>query len=202
MHKKKNTDKRIQACMDYCYYFDGVKSDSPVFLEIGCGKGAFICENAQNFPDINFAAVEKISDVIVMAMEKAKSLNLQNVKFLTADAKNLGDFFAPGQISRIYLNFSDPWHKRYQYNKRLTAPFFLEIYKKILKPGANIILKTDNVGFFDFSVKNLSLNGFDVKNKTYDLYAGEFLDGNVQTEYEKNFVEQNMKICYLDAVLT
>ena len=200
MRKKKHTDERIQACFDYIFTPCNNGNVRKTYLEIGCGKGDFICAMAQNFPGINFVAVERNTDVIITAIEKAKSLNLPNVKFMIIDAINLADYFAPEKISRIYLNFSDPWHKRYQHNKRLTYPDFLGIYKKILEPDAKIILKTDNKDFFDYSIKSLSSNGFLIQHKTYDLYNSEFLDGNIQTEYEKNFVSRNISICYLEAV--
>ncbi|MCL2771853.1 MAG: tRNA (guanosine(46)-N7)-methyltransferase TrmB [Oscillospiraceae bacterium] len=200
MRKKKHADKRIQECMDYMRWNDMFEDGKPVYLEIGCGKGNFICDMAQKYPDANFIAVEKISDVIVIAMEKAKNLNLSNVKFMIADAKELESYINNSSISGIYLNFSDPWNKRYQHNKRLTHPLFLEVYKKILKPKSKIELKTDNQDFFDFSIRNLSSNGFNVENSTYDLYNSEFLNGNVQTEYEKNFVSQKIPICYLLAL--
>ena len=201
IRKKKHTSERIDLCAEYFYKSEPQKKQ-PAVLEIGCGKGDFICETAQQFPDADFVAVEKISDVIVAAMEKAKSLNLSNVKFIVSDAKNLADYFPSNSIDTLYLNFSDPWHKRYQHNKRLTSPEFLGVYKKFMKPDAEIILKTDNTELFNYSLKTLPLNNFKITRKTYDLYASEFLDGNVQTEYEKKFVEQNIKICYLIAVLT
>jgi len=202
MRKKKNSEKRIQACAAFLDWEAMFAKDRTVHLEIGCGKGDFICAKAKKFSEINFIAVEKITDVIVTAVEKAKGENLPNVRYFIADAKNLADFFKFGTISTIYLNFSDPWHKRYQHDKRLTSGKFLEVYKKILKPEAQIILKTDNKDFFDFSVKSFSGNGFAVQNKTYDLYNSEFFnpDENIQTEYEKNFAAQNIPICYLEAV--
>ena len=204
MRKKKHAEERIQVCIDSGYMQWNVlfENDKPVHLEIGCGKGDFICSMALKFPDVNFIAVEKSTNVVVIAMEKAKNLNLTNIKFIIADAKELEHHFKPETISCIYLNFSDPWHKRYQQNNRLTSPVFLDIYKKFLKPNAKIILKTDNKDLFDFSVKTLPLNGFEIIDKTYDLYNSDFLNGNVQTEYEKKFVEQGVNICYLSAVLS
>ena len=201
MRKKKNTDERIQACAGYMYR-NGVSERKNLHLEIGCGKGNFICATAQKFPEINFTAVEKIPDVIVSAIEKAKSLNLPNIKFLIADAKNLAEYFSKDSIDTLYLNFSDPWHKRYQHNNRLTSPAFLEIYKKIMKPNAKIIFKTDNTELFDYSIKNMPVHNFEIIRKTYDLYNSEFFVGgdNIQSEYEKKFAEQNIKICYLEAV--
>jgi len=199
MRKKKHTDERIQACSEYMQWNDMLKKDKSAHMEIGCGKGDFICNMALKYPDINFIAVEKISDVLVIAVEKAKSLNIPNVRFVAADIKEFSNYLENDIISTIYLNFSDPWHKRYQYYNRLTYPTFLEIYKKILIADAKIIMKTDNVDFFDYSVKTISTNGFVVENNTHDLYNSEFLEGNVPTEYEKNFVSQNIKICYLSA---
>jgi len=215
MRKKKNTGARIQACSDYMNWndmlendkinkFDKIdKIDKFVCLEIGCGKGDFICGMARKFPGVNFIALEIISDVIVSAMEKAKNLDLPNVRFINGDAIKLEEYFADFKISQIYLNFSDPWHKRYQANKRLTSPVFLEIYKKILKPDSKIIMKTDKKEFFDYSVKSFLSNGFIIDRMTHDFYNSDFFDPeeNIQTEYEKNFVSQNFPICYLEAIL-
>lgn len=202
MRKKKNAEKRIQACADFMDWETMLDPGRPVHLEIGCGKGDFVCAMAKKFPEVNFVAVEKITDVIVTAVEKARSENLPNARYFIADAKNLAEYFEPGAISAIYLNFSDPWHKRYQQDKRLSSAKFLEVYKKILKPGAKITLKTDDRDFFDFSAKSFSANGFSVERKTYDLYSSDFFDPaeNIQTEYEKNFAAQKLPICYLEAI--
>ena len=201
MRKKKHAAERIQACAGYMNIDDMLENEKAIYLEIGCGKGDFICGMAQKYPDINFVAAEYSPDVIVMAMEKAKNLNLTNVKFIITDAKNLDKYFPENKIAAIYLNFSDPWRKRYQWHFRLTHTSFLQVYKKILKPGAVILLKTDNKDFFSFSVKSLTSNGFIIKNHTCDLYNSELLNGNIQTEYEKKFVGQNIHINYLTAVL-
>ena len=178
-----------------------METDKFICLEIGCGKGDFICAMAQKFPDSIFMGVERIPDAVVSAMEKAKGLNLPNLNFIICDAKGLEDYFPGGAIDVIHLNFSDPWPKRYQHNKRLSSPVFLDVYKKIMKPGGKIILKTDNRDLFGYSLKILPQNRFEIKNKTYDLYGSEFLNGNIQTEYEKRFVSHGIKICYLEASL-
>jgi len=198
IRKKKHTSERIDLCAEYFYKSEPQKKQ-PAVLEIGCGKGDFICEAAKKFPGQKFIAVEKISDVIIAAIEKAKNENIQNLKFIISDAKDLEKFLPENSINTIHLNFSDPWPKRYQHNKRLTSGEFLEVYKKIITIKANIILKTDNRDFFDYSIKNLNLNNFNILNHTFDLYKSEFLDGNIQTEYEKKFISQNIKICYLKA---
>lgn len=211
MRKKKNADKRIADCaglvIERPQDMKGVwhtvyQNNLPLHLEIGCGKGDFICGMAQKYPEVNFIAIEKISDVIVVALEKAKQLELANVRFIIGDAANLTEYFAKREISQIYLNFSDPWKKRYQHNKRLTHLSFLDMYKTILKEGSTIFFKTDNRELFDFSVKSFGQNGFTLNGVTYDLHGSEFAADNIMTEYEKNFAGQNIPICRFAATLT
>ncbi|MCL2096028.1 MAG: tRNA (guanosine(46)-N7)-methyltransferase TrmB [Oscillospiraceae bacterium] len=208
MRNKKNAAERIAACGDYLFGIDLIPQNMPVRLEIGCGKGGFICKSAETLPEVFFIGMEKIPSVIVSAIEKANGLNLDNLKFITGDAKNLPDYFPGDFIDLIYLNFSDPWHKRYQHDRRLTSPFFLNIYKKILKKNSKIILKTDNINLFDYSLKTMPENNFNIKLKTYDLYKSEFYNApkinpasKIQTEYEKKFLEKNIPVCYLEAEL-
>ena len=196
LRKKKHRDARLEACAGL-YFDSGFRK--PVFLEIGCGKGGFICGLACDNPDINFAAVERNPDVILIAMEKARGMGLKNLRFINDEAENLADYFGPEQVAGIYLNFSDPWHKNYQVRKRLTYKTFLDIYKNILVPGSKIIMKTDNRKLFDFSVKSLYDNGFLIFSLTHDLYSDGVPDDNIQTEYEKKFVGQGIKICRLEA---
>jgi len=202
MRKKKHRNSRIESCSDLLFCFDAFDFKLPVFLEIGCGKGGFICELARLNPDFNFVALERNPDVAVLAMEMAAGLGLNNLRFIIGDAIGLDTYFKPSEVSGIYLNFSDPWHKNYQIHKRLTYKSYLEIYKRILIPGSKIIMKTDNQPFFDFSVRSLSANGFEILNQTRDLYSGEFSEckGNIQTEYEKKFVGEGVKICRVEAV--
>ena len=109
----------------------------PIFLEIGCGKGTFVCETAKRNPDKFFVAVEKVRDVMVMAMEKCVAAELKNVVFADIDAAKLGEVFAEGELSGIYLNFSDPWPKKKHAKRRLTYVAFLNRYKRIIKEGAS-----------------------------------------------------------------
>ena len=196
MRKKKRREERIAARAGLHF---GRGFGTPVFLEIGCGKGGFICELAKNTPGHNFVAVERNRDVVLLAMERADRLGLGNVRFLIAEAEKLADYFEPGQVAGIYLNFSDPWHKNAHAHRRLTHGRFLSVYKKIMMPGASLSMKTDNQGLFDFSVKSLAENGFEIISCTRDLYAGGCLCGNVQTEYEQKFVAEGAKIYRLEA---
>ena len=113
-------------------------NDHPVSLEIGCGKGSFIVELARRFPQRNFIAMERVSDVILTAMECCARAGLSNIRFLIADAQFLPDYFAPGSIQTIYLNFSDPWPKKGYAKRRLTHANFLKLYRDILPQGGTI----------------------------------------------------------------
>ncbi|MBQ6701959.1 MAG: tRNA (guanosine(46)-N7)-methyltransferase TrmB [Clostridia bacterium] len=197
--KKKHGAERLAAVSDLFIESPELFTDKPTFLEIGCGKGKFIIENALKNPDINYIAVEKVSDVILLAAEKANSENLTNIKFMICDAKGLSEIFPAHSVDRIYLNFSDPWPKAGHYKRRLTYKAFLEVYRTILKDDGAIFFKTDNAGLFEFSLEQFKEDGWDLKNITYDLHNSEFAKDNIMTEYEKNFSEKGFNIHRLEA---
>ncbi len=204
MRKKKNGEERIKACADYLI---GDASDAslskmlPAELEIGCGKGRFICEKAKNNPNVNYIAVEVMTDALITALESASKDNIPNLKFINVNAKELETYFKKGDISVIYLNFSDPWHKARHYKRRLTYKAFLEVYKNILSSDGKICFKTDNRPLFDFSVEQLRENGFRVCDLTYDLHNSPFNEGNIMTEYEIKATQKEIPINSLTAYL-
>ena len=170
------------------------KNENPVHIEIGCGKGGFITALAEKNPDINYIAIEKNGDVLVLAMEKAVQKGLKNVRFIFGDASFLNDIVAPGEISRIYINFCDPWHKTGHAKRRLTHRNYLEIYKKLLEPkNGDVFFKTDNRKLFEFSLNECADLGLKMRNITLDLHNSGY-EGNIMTEYEKLFSEQGMPI--------
>ncbi len=175
-------------------------NDNPLYLEIGCGKGQFICEMAALFPDINFIAVEINPNVIYTACKKAEDRALSNVWFLQLRAEYLSKFIEDGAIDRIYLNFSCPFPKKKYESHRLTSSRFLNIYKQLLADDAEIHQKTDNMHFFEFSIEQLSQNGFSLKNITLDLHSSGF-EGNIMTEYEKRFTDLGQPIYRLEAYI-
>ena len=203
MRKKKHGAERILACAALFYNTDRDISflQPPLRLEIGCGKGGFICEAARREPDVHFIAVEKITDVILLAMERAQRENLTNLRFLNCDAAKLTDILPPHCLERIYLNFSDPWPKKGYYKRRLTYRGFLDIYRELLCDNGAIHMKTDNPALFDFSLNELSENGFLLQNVTRDLHNSEWENDNIHTEYESLFAAQGIKINRLEAVL-
>lgn len=211
MRKKKHGDERIEACSNLLLPFDEesgkYKDDNflncqkPIMLEIGCGKGAFILETARRNPDVNFIAVEKISNVIIAALEKVKAEGITNVRFVNADAIKVCEGLQEHSVSRLYLNFSDPWPKKGYAKRRLTHRNFLECYKRILKEDGAVFFKTDNRPLFDFSLEEFNACGFKLKAVTTDLHASMYADDNVMTEYETNFSSMGIKINRLEAYL-
>ena len=208
MRKKKNCAARMERCGDVLIkdsethkgqWSAVFENDNPVHLEIGCGKGGFVAGMAELHPEVNFIAIEKVEDVLVMAMEKAVEKKLQNVRFMSMDAEKIDEYFEKGEISRIYLNFSDPWKKNKQAKRRLTHKNFLDRYKRILENGSYIWFKTDNKQLFEFSLNSFAAENFKLENITLDLHNSKF-EGNVMTEYEKKFAEQGQPIYRLEAV--
>ncbi len=197
MRKKKHGEERLLA-VSSLFIRDGLELKGPVFLEIGCGKGAFARGLAEKEPEARIVAMEKISDVILLAAE-ALPPEIKNVSFLNDDARYLDKLFRENSVDRIYLNFSDPWPKAGHFKRRLTYRGFLALYRKILKPDGKIFLKTDNRPLFDFSIRELRESGWEVDGVTYDLHRSPMNDGNIETEYEKLFSARGEPIHRLEA---
>lgn len=176
-------------------------NDNPIHIEIGMGKGQFIMTLAGQNPDINYVGIEKYSSVLVRAIEKQEVENLPNLYFIRMDAENIADVFEKGEISRIYLNFSDPWPKDRHAKRRLTSVQFLERYEKILAEEGHVIFKTDNRELFNFSLEQVELAPhWELLNYTFDLHHSEYVQGNVMTEYETRFVEKGNAICRMEII--
>lgn len=174
--------------------------ERPLWLEIGCGKGQFACELAKQHPEINIVAVEKNSNVIVQACERAKESGVTNVRFLKCAAEYITKYLRPGSVERLFLNFSCPFPKKSHQSHRLTSPVFLKLYRELLAEGAEIHQKTDNRQLFEYSLEQLSDHGFTLKNISLDLHHSDF-EGNIITEYEQRFVSQGLPIYRLEAYL-
>ena len=163
------------------------RNDHPVEVEIGCGKGMFLTEMARLHPEVNYIGIEKFSSVLVRAVEKADLEPLKNLRYIRFDAAEILDIFTPGEVSGIYLNFSDPWPKARHAKKRLTHREFLEKYTTVLAPGGLLTQKTDNEGLFDFSLEELQASGWEILAETRDLHRSPLAEGNVMTEFERKF---------------
>lgn len=198
MRKKKNGEARMLACADY-FINEKPYAKTDIMIEIGCGKGGFMMQLAKANPKNEYVCIEKISDVILLAAEKMKREELTNVKLLNCDAEALPEYFAEGSVKRIYLNFSDPWPRPKHAKRRLTAPKYLEIYKKLLSDDGAIFFKTDNRILFDYSLETLEAAGFRLEKLTYDLHNSEYEKDNLHTEYEDNFSAKGFTINRVEA---
>lgn len=169
------------------------ENDNPIHIEIGMGKGKFIIGMAKANPNINFIGIEKYDSVMVKAVKLLDEMEeLHNLKLLLLDAEKIEDVFS-NEISRIYLNFSDPWPKSKHEKRRLTSSTFLKKYENIFVGKKEIIQKTDNRDFFDFSVQSIKEFGYIIDFISYDLHS-ENDATNIQTEYEEKFSNAGVKI--------
>jgi tRNA (guanine-N7-)-methyltransferase len=175
-------------------------NDNPIHIEVGMGKGQFIMELAARNPQVNYVGIEKYSSVLVRAVEKQREAKLPNVRFIRMEAEGLCEAFGAGEVSRIYLNFSDPWPKDRHAKRRLTSRQFFERYDVVLAPGGEVQFKTDNVALFDWSLEEIGQTKWSVVAQTHDLHADEDMNrGNVMTEYEQRFSSMGNPICKLVA---
>lgn len=175
------------------------QNSNPIEIEIGMGKGKFIMELAMKNPDINYIGVERYCTVLLKAIQKRAELDLPNLYFLCVDAKDLSEIFAPGEINKIYLNFSDPWPKDRHAKRRLTSKTFMDVYGEILAKEGVVEFKTDNKILFDYSLESIPESGWKIEASTFDLHHSEMNEGNVMTEYETKFSQEGKAICKLIA---
>lgn len=175
------------------------QNDHPIYIEVGMGKGRFITQLAIENPDKNFIGIEKYSSVLLRALEKREQLpELTNLYFLRMDAEDLEQVFASGEVSGIYLNFSDPWPKDRHAKRRLPSKEFLARYDKILKKEGKVEFKTDNIDLFRFALEQVEEAGWKLEAHTFDLHNdSEMVKGNIMTEYEERFSSQGNPICKL-----
>lgn len=210
MRKKKHAEERIAACGEllvtepqsfsgkwreaFAARLERCVDTAALSLEIGCGKGAFVLEMARREPETLFVAVECCREALLLAMEKVKDAGVPNILFLHENAADLDQIFAPEEVDRIYLNFSDPWPKARHAKRRLTAPSFLALYARILKQDGFLRQKTDNVILFESSLENYKALGWRLSDLTRDLHASPENADNIETEYEKNFSAKGFAI--------
>ena len=219
MHRKSRLDERISACGDivkvadlsdknmkraaltpeYLPFNDIFGNDNPVCLEVGCGKGKFVCEMAAKNPQVNYVACEKISNVLIEALEMAKKEGLKNVYFLNCAAEVLEKYFERGSVEKVYLNFSNPLPKEGYKKQRLTHPRFLSIYGGLLKKGGQIIQKTDDENFYAFSLESYKEMGFDIVYTCEDYKNPD--EDDAETEHERHFKDMGKRIYRIKVVV-
>ena len=204
--KKKHGAERIAACAALLIEDTAKLKENPdaffaekrpLHLEIGCGKGSFACGISAQRPDVNLIAMEVVADVMVTALERAMACREErpdNLRFLIGNAENLTEWLPAHSVDCLYLNFSDPWHKSHHAKRRLTHRDFLARYREVLKVGGVLRFKTDNVNLFEFSLEEFAAMGLRTENLTRDLHNSPYNEGNIMTEYEKNFSEKGFPI--------
>ena len=171
-------------------------------IELGMGKGSFIIKNSYLYKDNNYIGIEKSSTIVLKAIENLKNAkttyqyDYDNLNFLCIDIDKINEYFKDDTISKIFINFPDPWPKKRHENRRLTHINFLNKYYSLLKTDSYIEFKTDNKDLFDFSIEEIKKSKFKLIKHTYDLHNDkEMINGNIMTEYEEKFTKKNIPIC-------
>lgn len=176
------------------------KNNNDIHLELGCGRGGFVSKRAKLYPDTNFISIDLKDEVLVYALRKVQEAELENVRITPLNIMFVEELFEKDEISRIYINFCNPWPKDRHNKRRLTHTKFLTEYKKFLKPQGEIWFKTDDTDLFEASIEYFKESGFDIEVLTYDLHKDNFED-NVVTEYEAKFTGLGMKTMFILARL-
>ncbi|MGE4353295.1 MAG: tRNA (guanosine(46)-N7)-methyltransferase TrmB [Oscillospiraceae bacterium] len=201
MRKKRNLIPRLMRCervhiknpeANCGTWLKSIPGFTELHLELGCGKASFTVSTAAVKPTILYIGIEKIADAMVVGMEHACEIGLQNIRFTNRDVLKLPEMFAPQEVSRIYINFCDPWPKKRDEKRRLTSPGFLALYRTVLRDGGEIHFKTDNLPLFEYSLKSFEQSGWVLSEITNDLHGGGVC--GVMTDYESKFHEQGIKI--------
>lgn len=198
----------LKGCWNYKHF----KNNHPIVVELGCGGGEYTIGLAQRFPDKNFIGVDIKGDRIWKGAKSALQQNLQNVVFLRTKIDFIEYAFSENEVDEIWITFPDPQAKNNRANKRITSPEFIHRYKKFLKISGLIHLKTDHIGFFDYTLKVIAEAGHSLLTNTSDLYldlqninhalkAEEDLL-SINTFYEQKFRNKGAKICYLRFKIT
>jgi tRNA (guanine-N7-)-methyltransferase len=176
------------------------KNENDIYLELGCGRGRFISTHATQNHDKNYIGVDLKDEVIIYVLKKLVEAELKNARIIPMNIAGIAEVFDKDEVSRIYINFCNPWPKERHNKRRLTHPKFLTEYKKFLKPHSEIWFKTDDTELFEDSQIYFKENGFSIEYLTYDLHKSDF-QGNIVTEYEEKFTSLGMKSMFLLAKL-
>lgn len=180
-------------------------SNKPLHIELGCGKGLFISTLASKHKENNYIAVDMIEAMLGLSkrnIEAAYNYNYpENLLLIRANVEQISNVFSlSDEISRIYINFCNPWPKKKHNKKRLTHTRQLMQYKEFLSPGGEIYFKTDSDELFEASLEYFNESGFEIVSKTYDLHKEPIFKENIITEHEKMFSEDGIKIKALIAI--
>lgn len=208
-HRKvKNLDQRVEKTRHYIVeeprqykgkwreFFD-VDEDKELYIEIGCGKGKFLCARAQVSPDAVFLGIEGLDAVLIRGLERADEGQIANIRFIMEYVADIRDYFKDGEVDGIYLNFSDPWPKPRHEKRRLTYGNTLLKYKQILKEGGFVAFKTDNEELFEYSLGEAARLELKMEEVSRDLHGSNLAAKEFMTEYEEKFHGKGKNINYM-----
>ena len=176
---------------------DFFKNDNPIVLELGCGRGEYTVGLARRYADKNFIGVDIKGARMWKGATEALNEGLKNAAFLRTNIEIIDRFFAPGEVSEIWLTFSDPQMKKA--TKRLTSTYFMERYRRFLVPGGVIHLKTDSNFMFTYTKYMIEANRLPVEFITDDLYHSGMDDDilSIRTYYEQQWLDRGLNIKYI-----
>ncbi|WP_056975219.1 tRNA (guanosine(46)-N7)-methyltransferase TrmB [Holzapfeliella floricola] len=190
-------DRPKAGLIDWSSRFEN--PDAPLYIEVGSGKGQFIINQAKKHPDVNFVAIEIQEAAIGMILRKQLEEQLPNLQLFLGNGEALTDYFAENSVSKVFLNFSDPWPKTKHEKRRLTYKSFLDIYKTILQPNKGIEFKTDNQSLYNYSVQSFNNYGMHFDFVSVNLHDSKMAEDNIMTEYEEKFSAKGQPIYALYA---
>ena len=175
------------------------KNDNPVILELACGKGEYTVNLAKLFPEKNFIGIDYKGNRIWRGAKTALEDGIDNVGFLRIQIETILEHFNPGEIAEIWITFPDPQPQDSREKKRLTNPVFLERYKTILVPEGIMHLKTDNDGFYAYTLEQIEIQDLPKLKETTDLYHSDLVDEvlSIKTYYEKKYLAEDKNINYV-----
>lgn len=179
------------------------KNDNPVTLELACGRGEYSVGLGREHKDNNYIGVDVKGNRIYAGAKKALEEHLDNVAFLRIQIGQIINYFAPGEVSEIWIIFPDPFLRKSRAKNRLTHPRFLRSYQQILKPGATINLKTDSKELYDFTLETIVETGCTIVENIADIYRKNKATGPlaIQTYYEGLHLADNRTIYYVSFTL-
>lgn len=179
------------------WHSDFFANDRPIVLELGCGKGEYTVGLAQLYPDKNFIGIDIKGARMYTGATQARDLGLKNVAFLRTSIELLESFFAPGEVSELWITFPDPQMKKV--TKRLTGTRFMQLYRKVMPAGGVVRLKSDSPFLYSYTRAMVELNGQQVLVDTPDLYHSDLVDPilNIRTHYESQWLARGLTIKYL-----
>ncbi len=216
----KNLEQKLEACGDYIVYdaekhrghwrdlfagkdresgaeAEGSEKEKKLYMELGCGKGAFISELAARDPEGLYLGIEIQQSAVAIAGRKLLEKEPGNIKLVNFYVNELEDLFDEDELDGIYLNFSDPWPKKRHAKRRLTHRRKLEAYKKVVKAGGFLEFKSDNDSLYEFTLEELDAVGYTISEMTTDLHNSRYMEGNILTEYEEKFSNLGKNIYYI-----